>query len=166
MQQSKDDAEEALKKIPEIEARIEEAEDKTREAQDNLAGAEQDAKMARDIATDAEDIAKMASDVNKWLCTGFILINKGLSWSIYNSGPNLHHVIVQRVLATQTQFNIFELPSRFKQKCKILVTGRICHLELLLLINNSSLPLNIFHHDRMLQTSVVKPQIRSRKLNI
>ena len=76
VQQSKDDAEEALKKIPEIEARIEEAEDKTREAQDNLAGAEQDAKMARDIATDAEDIAKMASDVNKWLCTGFIQINK------------------------------------------------------------------------------------------
>ncbi len=64
VQQSKDDAEEALKKIPEIETRIEEAEDKTREAQDNLAGAEQDAKMARDIATDAEDIAKMASDVN------------------------------------------------------------------------------------------------------
>ncbi len=64
VQQSKDDAEDALEKIPEIEARIEQAEDKTRQAEQNLAGAEADAILARDIAREAEDIAKMASDVS------------------------------------------------------------------------------------------------------
>ncbi len=64
VQQSKDDAEDALERIPEIEARIEQAEDKTRQAEQNLAGAEADAIMARDIAKEAENVAKMASDVS------------------------------------------------------------------------------------------------------
>ena len=62
-QRSKEEADAALERVPEIENQIQEAESKTRDAQANLAGAESDATMARDIAQDAQAIAEMASEV-------------------------------------------------------------------------------------------------------
>lgn len=62
VQESKAEAEAALKKVPSIEQQIEEAEHKTRQARENLADAELDALMARDIAREAQNTAEMASE--------------------------------------------------------------------------------------------------------
>ena len=63
VQRSKEDAEEALKKIPQIEDQIELAEETTRDARDDLSDAENNAIRARSIAEDARDTGKMASEV-------------------------------------------------------------------------------------------------------
>ncbi|KAG1663944.1 Laminin subunit gamma-1 [Nymphon striatum] len=62
VQKSKGDADEELKKVPEIQALIEEAENKTQEAANALSGAERDAIDARDIAQKAQEIAEQASE--------------------------------------------------------------------------------------------------------
>ncbi|XP_013774278.1 laminin subunit gamma-1-like [Limulus polyphemus] len=59
---SKDEADDALKKAPEIERLIEEAEEKTKDAEDALSGAGKNAMFARDIAREAQKIAEQASD--------------------------------------------------------------------------------------------------------
>ena len=64
VQESKDEAEEALKRIPLIEQQIEDAEDTTRRANQNLADALRDAELARNLGADADDIATMAAEVS------------------------------------------------------------------------------------------------------
>ena len=63
VQESKDEAEEALKRIPLIEQQIEDAEDTTQRANQNLADALRDAELARNLGADADDIATMAAEV-------------------------------------------------------------------------------------------------------
>jgi len=58
VQESKLEADEALKKIPEIERMINNAEQMTRETRDSLEGAERDADVARDLAERAKNIAE------------------------------------------------------------------------------------------------------------
>ena len=60
MQNNKKDAEDALKKIPEIQNYIDEAEQKTQEARDNLRNAEYDAGAAKEIAETAKRTAEKA----------------------------------------------------------------------------------------------------------
>ena len=70
VQNSRGKAEDALKKVPDIEDSITEAERKTEEARDALSGAENDANDALSIAEMAEKTAQNASDVsyvNDWL---------------------------------------------------------------------------------------------------
>ena len=59
------EAEEALKKIPEIERLINDAEQMTREAHDSLAQAERDADVARELAEQARRVAENADRVSK-----------------------------------------------------------------------------------------------------
>ena len=68
VQGSKDNAEDALRKIPEIERQIREAEDTTARAVNNLADARRDAELAKSIAADAQDTAVMAADVSAPRC--------------------------------------------------------------------------------------------------
>ena len=63
VQESKGKADDALKRVPDIEALIEEAERQTQEARDALSGAEKDANDALSIAEQAENTAQDASDV-------------------------------------------------------------------------------------------------------
>ena len=60
---SKDDAEDALKRIPEIERLIEDAESATADANFNLADALRDANVARSTGSNAAEVATMAADV-------------------------------------------------------------------------------------------------------
>lgn len=60
VQNNKKDAEDALKKIPEIQNYIDEAEQKTQEARDNLRNAEYDAGAAKEIAETAKRTAEKA----------------------------------------------------------------------------------------------------------
>ncbi|XP_071154854.1 laminin subunit gamma-1-like [Mytilus edulis] len=62
VQENKDKADNALLRIPEIEAIIEEAEKKTMEAQDALSGAESDADMSLKLAQQAQSTAQNASN--------------------------------------------------------------------------------------------------------
>lgn len=64
VQENKDKADNALLRIPEIEAIIEEAEKKTMEAQDALSGAESDADMSLKLAQQAQSTAQNASNVS------------------------------------------------------------------------------------------------------
>ena len=59
------EAEEALKKIPEIERLINDAEQMTREAHDSLAQAERDADVARELAEQARRVAENADRVRR-----------------------------------------------------------------------------------------------------
>ena len=68
---SKAEAEEALKKIPQIEQNIDDAEQKTQEAYDNLAGAEKNANAAKDIAEMAQDVAEQTSEVCPYKLVGW-----------------------------------------------------------------------------------------------
>jgi len=61
---NKAEAENALKKIPEIERNIIDAEQKTRDARNNLAGAEKDATDAKEIAESAQQEAEQADEVD------------------------------------------------------------------------------------------------------
>ncbi|KAG0713279.1 Laminin subunit gamma-1 [Chionoecetes opilio] len=62
VQESREEAKDALGRVGEIEQLIREAEDRTDEAEAALTGAEEDAKSARDIAKDAQDTADEASE--------------------------------------------------------------------------------------------------------
>ena len=64
VQDSKGKADDALTRVPEIEALIEEAESRTQEASDALSGAEKDANDALRIAEQAESNAQDASEVS------------------------------------------------------------------------------------------------------
>ena len=65
VQDSKGKADDALTRVPEIEALIEEAESRTQEASDALSGAEKDANDALRIAEQAESNAQDASVVSR-----------------------------------------------------------------------------------------------------
>ncbi|XP_050698804.1 laminin subunit gamma-1-like isoform X2 [Eriocheir sinensis] len=62
VQESYEEAQDALRRVDEIEELIREAEDRTQEAEEALTGAEADAKGARDIAKTAQDTANEASE--------------------------------------------------------------------------------------------------------
>ena len=66
VQSSKDQAEEALKKIPTIEDQIAAAEETTRDARDDLSDAERNAILARSIAEQAQEVGETASEVRRF----------------------------------------------------------------------------------------------------
>ena len=64
IRESKERADETLKKIPFVKKKAGEAENKTFDAEDALRGATQDAADARDIAREAKRLAEQASGVS------------------------------------------------------------------------------------------------------
>ncbi|CAH1787839.1 unnamed protein product [Owenia fusiformis] len=103
VKRSKEEADEALKKIPYIEGLIEDAETKTSDANQTLSGARADARKARDFAKEAQRIAEEASKE-----AGVIRTEAGTTKVTANELNDLSDILVGDVDAARRRLEALE----------------------------------------------------------